>query len=136
MACLALYHQGPKAEKRRRRRGKRAEPGTADKQEVAAPGAPEPLEVVREVVSEVTQLINAKAKIKYWSLPEIQGDEAWALKRPFSTWNDCCSVQRYNRLFTWETRGSTGLRFTEPTPTKTSETGRSLGRKRYILHRV
>lgn len=28
---------------------------------------------VREVVSEVTQLINAKAKIKYWSLAEIQG---------------------------------------------------------------
>lgn len=60
MACLALYHQGPKAEKRRRRRGKRAEPGTADKQEVEGPGAPEPLEVVREVVSEAGTVVTIK----------------------------------------------------------------------------
>uniref|UniRef100_A0A8D0ZDP8 Kelch domain-containing protein 4 n=1 Tax=Sus scrofa TaxID=9823 RepID=A0A8D0ZDP8_PIG len=52
--------KGPKAEKRRRRRGKRAEPGTADKQEVEGPGAPEPLEVVREVVSEAGTVVTIK----------------------------------------------------------------------------
>ena len=48
----ALHPQGPKAEKRRRRQGRKAEPGGADKQAVKGPGAQEPLEVVREVVSE------------------------------------------------------------------------------------
>lgn len=56
----ALCPQGPKAEKRRRRRGRKAEPGGADKQEVKGPSAQEPLEVVREVVSEDGTVVTIK----------------------------------------------------------------------------
>ncbi|KAG5200349.1 hypothetical protein R6Z07F_012835 [Ovis aries] len=52
--------KGPKAEKRRRRRGRKAEPGGADKQAVKGPGAQEPLEVVREVVSEDGTVVTIK----------------------------------------------------------------------------
>ena len=56
----ALHPQGPKAEKRRRRQGRKAEPGGADKQAVTGPGAQEPLEVVREVVSEDGTVVTIK----------------------------------------------------------------------------
>uniref|UniRef100_A0A8C2XXP8 Kelch domain containing 4 n=1 Tax=Capra hircus TaxID=9925 RepID=A0A8C2XXP8_CAPHI len=52
--------KGPKAEKRRRRQGRKAEPGGADKQAVKGPGAQEPLEVVREVVSEDGTVVTIK----------------------------------------------------------------------------
>ncbi|XP_024591300.1 kelch domain-containing protein 4 isoform X1 [Neophocaena asiaeorientalis asiaeorientalis] len=44
--------KGPKVEKRRRRRGKKGEPGGASKQELKGTGAQEPLQVVRELVAE------------------------------------------------------------------------------------
>ena len=56
----ALRPQGPKAEKRRRRRGRKAEPGGADKQAAKGPSAQEPLEVVREVVSEDGTVVTIK----------------------------------------------------------------------------
>lgn len=49
---LAFYQQGPKSEKRKRRRGKTTEPESADKQECGGAGAQGPVEVVREVVTE------------------------------------------------------------------------------------
>ncbi|XP_006046186.3 kelch domain-containing protein 4 isoform X3 [Bubalus bubalis] len=52
--------KGPKAEKRRRRRGRKAEPGGADKQVAKGPSAQEPLEVVREVVSEDGTVVTIK----------------------------------------------------------------------------
>ncbi|KAB0354318.1 hypothetical protein FD755_022856 [Muntiacus reevesi] len=57
---LHFYGPGPKAEKRRRRRGRKAEPGGADKQEVKGPSTQEPLEVVREVVSEDGAVVTVK----------------------------------------------------------------------------
>ena len=56
----ALRPQGPKAEKRRRRRGRKAEPGGADKQAAKGPSAQEPLGVVREVVSEDGTVVTIK----------------------------------------------------------------------------
>uniref|UniRef100_A0A8C3WIF4 Kelch domain containing 4 n=1 Tax=Catagonus wagneri TaxID=51154 RepID=A0A8C3WIF4_9CETA len=52
--------KGPKAEKKRRRRGRRAEPGAAGEPEEAGTGAREPLEVVREVVSEDGTVVTIK----------------------------------------------------------------------------
>lgn len=49
---LAFYQQGPKSEKRKRRRGKTTEPESADGQECGGAGAQGPVEVVREVVTE------------------------------------------------------------------------------------
>ncbi|XP_007468490.1 PREDICTED: kelch domain-containing protein 4 [Lipotes vexillifer] len=51
MTSLGLHQQGPKV-KRRRRRGKKGEPGGASKEELKGAGAQEPLQVVRELVAE------------------------------------------------------------------------------------
>uniref|UniRef100_A0A8C6D9F8 Kelch domain containing 4 n=1 Tax=Moschus moschiferus TaxID=68415 RepID=A0A8C6D9F8_MOSMO len=56
---LAGQLKGPKVEKRRRR-GRKVEPRGADKQEVKGPSAQEPLEVVREVVSEDGTVVTIK----------------------------------------------------------------------------
>ncbi|XP_029781964.1 kelch domain-containing protein 4-like [Suricata suricatta] len=55
-----LRHLGPKSEKRKRRRGKKAEPESADKQERGGASAQEPLEVVREVVTEDGTVVTIK----------------------------------------------------------------------------
>nr|XP_031544724.1 kelch domain-containing protein 4 isoform X3 [Vicugna pacos] len=52
--------KGPRSEKRRRRRGKKAEPGGADKQEVEHTSTQEPLEVIREVVAEDGTVVTIK----------------------------------------------------------------------------
>ncbi|XP_025776662.1 kelch domain-containing protein 4 [Puma concolor] len=52
--------KGPKSEKRKRRRGRKAEPEGADKQERGGAGAQEPLEVVREVVAEDGTVVTIK----------------------------------------------------------------------------
>lgn len=57
---LAFYQQGPKSEKKKRRRGKKAELEGADKQEHGRAGAQEPLEVVREVVTEDGTVVTIK----------------------------------------------------------------------------
>ncbi|EPY73053.1 hypothetical protein CB1_050102002 [Camelus ferus] len=58
--CLAVYQQGPRSEKRRRRRGKKAEPRGTDKQEVEHTSTQEPLEVIREVVAEDGTVVTIK----------------------------------------------------------------------------
>ena len=76
--CLALYQQGPKVEKRRRRRGKRGEPGGANQQEMKGTGAQEPLEVVREVVAEDGTVVTVKqvlAALGPAGRPEPDNDE-------------------------------------------------------------
>lgn len=50
--AFALYHQGSKVEKRRRRRGRKGEPGGSSKQELKGTPAQEPLQVARELVAE------------------------------------------------------------------------------------
>eukprot|EP00069_Balaena_mysticetus_P005955 bmy_18286T0 len=57
---LAGQLKGPKVEKRRRRRGKKGEPGGANQQEMKGTGAQEPLEVVREVVAEDGTVVTIK----------------------------------------------------------------------------
>ncbi|VFV35452.1 Hypothetical predicted protein [Lynx pardinus] len=52
--------KGPKSEKRKRRRGRKAEPEGADKQERGGAGAQEPPEVVREVVAEDGTVVTIK----------------------------------------------------------------------------
>ncbi|CAK7317397.1 Kelch domain-containing protein 4 [Vulpes lagopus] len=52
--------KGPKSEKRKRRRGKKAEPEGPDKQEHGGTSTQEPLEVVREVVTEDGTVITIK----------------------------------------------------------------------------
>ncbi|XP_072675633.1 kelch domain-containing protein 4 isoform X1 [Canis lupus baileyi] len=52
--------KGPKSEKRKRRRGKKAEPEGPDRQEHGGTSAQEPLEVVREVVTEDGTVITIK----------------------------------------------------------------------------
>jgi len=52
--------KGPKSEKKKRRRGKKAEPEGADKREWGGAGAQEPLEVVREVVTEDGTVVTIK----------------------------------------------------------------------------
>nr|XP_031292489.1 kelch domain-containing protein 4 isoform X2 [Camelus dromedarius] len=52
--------KGPRSEKRRRRRGKKAEPRGTDKQEVERTSTQEPLEVIREVVAEDGTVVTIK----------------------------------------------------------------------------
>nr|XP_045361160.1 kelch domain-containing protein 4 isoform X3 [Camelus bactrianus] len=52
--------KGPRSEKRRRRRGKKAEPRGTDKQEVEHTSTQEPLEVIREVVAEDGTVVTIK----------------------------------------------------------------------------
>uniref|UniRef100_A0A9L0J8S7 Kelch domain containing 4 n=1 Tax=Equus asinus TaxID=9793 RepID=A0A9L0J8S7_EQUAS len=52
--------QGPKLEKRKRRRGKKVEPEGADKQESGGASTQAPLEVVREVVAEDGTVVTIK----------------------------------------------------------------------------
>ncbi|XP_034506110.1 kelch domain-containing protein 4-like, partial [Ailuropoda melanoleuca] len=75
--------KGPKSEKKKRRRGKKAELEGADKQEHGRPGAQEPLEVVREVVTEDGTVVTIKQTLaapgsagQPWSDKEDSPDEA------------------------------------------------------------
>ncbi|XP_004999432.2 kelch domain-containing protein 4 isoform X1 [Cavia porcellus] len=52
--------QGPKSEKKKRRRGQAEEPAGADGRELGPAGAPAPLEVVKEVVSEDGTVVTIK----------------------------------------------------------------------------
>lgn len=60
--CLlpCAYHQGPRSERRRRRRGRKVEPEGADEQEHEGAGAQEPLQVVREVVADDGTVVTIK----------------------------------------------------------------------------
>lgn len=58
--CSAFCQQGPKLEKRKRRRATRAGPEGADQQECAEASAQAPQEVVREVVSEDGTVVTIK----------------------------------------------------------------------------
>ncbi|KAM9048193.1 kelch domain-containing protein 4 isoform 3-T5 [Megaptera novaeangliae] len=75
---LAGQLKGPKVEKRRRRRGKKGEPGGANQQEMKGTGAQEPLEVVREVVAEDGTVVTIKqvlAALGPAGRPESDNDE-------------------------------------------------------------
>ncbi|XP_036780095.2 kelch domain-containing protein 4 isoform X1 [Manis pentadactyla] len=52
--------KGPRSERRRRRRGRKAEPEGADEQECEGAGAQEPLQVVREVVADDGTVVTIK----------------------------------------------------------------------------
>lgn len=63
VGCPAFCQQGPKSEKRKRRRGTKVEPEGADKQDSGEASAHAPLEVVREVVAEDGTVVTIKQVI-------------------------------------------------------------------------
>lgn len=60
VGCPTFCQQGPKSEKRKRRRGTKAEPEGANEQECGEASAQAPLEVVREVVTEDGTVVTIK----------------------------------------------------------------------------
>lgn len=79
MNCPAFRQQGPKSEKRKRRRGPKAEPLGADKPEYGGPSTLAPLEVVREVVAEDGTVVTIKQVLSAPGLvgqPQSDEDES------------------------------------------------------------